>query len=76
MSAELIKVGKVVPDERSVVGRVGFGLAAHAYAPAPDIATTEAFKPDEALDDPVALGLADVGGRARDTEPLHLVDPS
>jgi hypothetical protein len=42
MSAELIKVGKVVPGEHSVIGRVG--LAAHADAPAPDIATTEAFK--------------------------------
>ena len=29
----------------------------------------------EALDDAVALGLADVGRRDRDPEPLHLVDP-
>src|SRR6266542_2392948 len=33
-------------------------------------------RPHEALDDPVALGLAHVGRRDRDPEPLHLVDPS
>src|SRR6266581_3832779 len=42
--AELVKAGKVVPGEHSVVGRVGFGLAVRADAPARDIATTEAFK--------------------------------
>src|SRR3990172_547197 len=32
-------------------------------------------RPHEAFDDPVTLGLADVGGRDRDPEPFHLVDP-
>ncbi len=42
--AELVKAGKVAPGEHPVVGRVGFGLAARADAPAQDISTTEAFK--------------------------------
>ncbi len=42
--AELVKAGKVVSGEHPVVGRVGFGLAVRADAPARDISTTEAFK--------------------------------
>src|SRR5688572_23302890 len=42
--AELIKSGKVVAGEHLVIGRVGFGLAARADAPARDISTVEAFK--------------------------------
>jgi molybdate transport system substrate-binding protein len=42
--AELVKTGKVVPGDHPIVGRVGFGLAARANAPARDISTTEAFK--------------------------------
>jgi molybdate transport system substrate-binding protein len=42
--AELVKAGKVVPGEHPVVGRVGFGLAVRADAPARSISTTEAFK--------------------------------
>ncbi len=42
--AELVKAGKVVPGEHPLVGRVGFGLAVRADAPARDISTTEAFK--------------------------------
>jgi molybdate transport system substrate-binding protein len=42
--AELVKAGKVVPGDYPVVGRVGFGLAARANAPARDISSTEAFK--------------------------------
>src|SRR6267378_4456457 len=42
--AELVKAGKVAPGEHPVVGRVGFGLAVRADAPAHDISTTEAFK--------------------------------
>ena len=41
---ELVKAGKVVPGEHPVLGRVGFGLAVRADAPARDISTTEAFK--------------------------------
>jgi molybdate transport system substrate-binding protein len=41
---ELVQAGKVVPGEYPVVGRVGFGLAVRADAPARDISTTEAFK--------------------------------
>jgi molybdate transport system substrate-binding protein len=42
--AELVKSGKVVPGEHPVIGRVGFGLAARADAPAHDISTVEAFR--------------------------------
>src|SRR6266568_8646145 len=42
--AELVKAGKVVPGEHPVIGRVGFGLAARADAPARDIGTVEAFR--------------------------------
>ena len=42
--AELVKAAKVVPGEHPVVGRVGFGLAVRADAPAQDISTVEAFK--------------------------------
>ena len=42
--AELVKVGKVVPGDYPVVGRVGLGLAVRANAPAGDISSTEAFK--------------------------------
>lgn len=42
--AELVKAGKVVAGDHPVIGRVGFGLAARANAPARDIATTESFK--------------------------------
>ena len=41
---ELVQAGKVVPGEYPVVGRVGFGLAVRADAPARDISATEAFK--------------------------------
>jgi molybdate transport system substrate-binding protein len=42
--AELVKSGKVVPGEHPVIGRVGFGLAARADAPAQDISTIETFR--------------------------------
>ena len=42
--AELLKSGKVVPGDHPVIGRVGFGLAARADAPARDITTVEAFR--------------------------------
>jgi molybdate transport system substrate-binding protein len=42
--AELVKSGRVVPGEHPVIGRVGFGLAARADAPAHDIGTVEAFR--------------------------------
>ena len=41
---ELVKAGKVVPGDHPVLGRVGFGLAVRADAPARDVSTTEAFK--------------------------------
>ena len=40
----LIKQGKVVPDSRTVLGRVGIGVAIHKGAPKPDFGTVEAFK--------------------------------
>jgi len=42
--AELVKAGKVVAGEHPVVGRVGFGLAVRADAPAHDVSTIGAFK--------------------------------
>lgn len=42
--AELLKSGKVVPGEHPVIGRVGFGLAARADAPARDISSVGAFR--------------------------------
>lgn len=42
--ADLAKSGKIVPGEHPVIGRVGFGLAARADAPAHDIGTVEAFR--------------------------------
>jgi len=42
--AELVKSGKVVPGEHPIIGRVGFGLAARADAPAHDISTVETFR--------------------------------
>jgi molybdate transport system substrate-binding protein len=41
---ELVKPGRVAPGEHPIVGRVGFGLAVRADAPARDASTTEAFK--------------------------------
>jgi len=41
---ELVKSGKVVAGEHTVIGRVGIGLAARADAAARDIGTVEAFK--------------------------------
>jgi len=41
---DLVQAGKVAPGEHPVVGRVGFGLAVRADAPAQDVSTTEAFK--------------------------------
>lgn len=42
--AQLVKSGRLVPGEHPVIGRVGFGLAARADAPARDVGTVEAFK--------------------------------
>ena len=41
---ELVKSGRVVAGEHTVIGRVGFGLAVRADTPARDIGTMEAFK--------------------------------
>lgn len=41
---ELVKSGKVASGEHPRIGRVGFGLAARADAPARDISTVEAFQ--------------------------------
>ena len=41
---ELVKAGRVAPGDHPIVGRVGFGLAVRADAPARDVSTTEAFK--------------------------------
>jgi molybdate transport system substrate-binding protein len=40
----LIKQGKVVADSRTVMGRVGVGVAVRTGAPKPDFSTVEAFK--------------------------------
>ena len=40
----LIKQGKVVADSRTVLGRVGVGVAVRQGAPKPDFSTVEAFK--------------------------------
>jgi molybdate transport system substrate-binding protein len=41
---ELVKAGKVVAGEHPVIGRVGFGLAVRADAPARDISTSQTLK--------------------------------
>jgi molybdate transport system substrate-binding protein len=41
---DFVKTGKVVAEERAVIGRVGVGVAVHSDAPVPDISTTEALK--------------------------------
>lgn len=41
---EMVKAGKVVAGEHPVIGRVGFGLAVRADAPARDISTAQALK--------------------------------
>lgn len=40
----LIKQGKLVPDSRTVLGRIGIGVAVAQGAPKPDFSTVEAFK--------------------------------
>jgi molybdate transport system substrate-binding protein len=41
---ELIKQGKVAPNSRAVIGRIGLGAAIKSGAPKPDISTVEGFK--------------------------------
>jgi molybdate transport system substrate-binding protein len=41
---ELVKAGKAAPAERVSVGRIGIGVAVRESAPAPEIATVNAFK--------------------------------
>jgi molybdate transport system substrate-binding protein len=41
---ELIGAGKVVPDTRATIGRVGMGLGVRKGGPRPDISTPEAFR--------------------------------
>jgi molybdate transport system substrate-binding protein len=41
---ELVRAGKFPPAERVTVGRIGIGVAVGAGAPAPKIATVDAFK--------------------------------
>jgi molybdate transport system substrate-binding protein len=42
--APLIKQGKLIPDSRTVFGRIGIGVAVRKGAPKPDFSTVEAFK--------------------------------
>lgn len=42
--AELIQQGKLAADSRTVLGRIGIGVAIHRGAPKPDFSTVEAFK--------------------------------
>ncbi len=41
---ELIKAGKIKPDSRVVIGRIGIGVGIKQGAPRPDISTPAAFK--------------------------------
>ncbi len=41
---DLIKAGKVLPDTRAVIGRIGLGVGIREGAPRPDISTVEGFK--------------------------------
>ena len=40
----LVKQGKIVPDSRTVLGRIGIGVAVRQGAPKPDFSTVEKFK--------------------------------
>jgi molybdate transport system substrate-binding protein len=44
LMAELEKTGKLAPDSRVDIGRVGLGLVVRAGAPVPDVSTPEAVK--------------------------------
>lgn len=41
---ELIKAGKVAPDTRAVIGRIGVGVGIKQGAPRPDLSTADGFK--------------------------------
>jgi molybdate transport system substrate-binding protein len=40
----LVKQGKLAPDSRTVLGRIGIGVAVHKGAPKPDFSTVDKFK--------------------------------
>jgi molybdate transport system substrate-binding protein len=42
--ADFMKLGKIVPGEHPVIGRVGLGLAARSDAPSQSVATVEALR--------------------------------
>lgn len=41
---ELIKAGKIAPETRTVIGRIGIGVGMKQGAPRPDVSTVEGFK--------------------------------
>lgn len=69
LMAELVQTGKITPDSRVDIGRVGLGVVIRDGAPAPDVSTPEAVK--QALIKANAIAYTDpkLGG----TSVIHLM---
>ena len=74
--AEIVKMGKAVPEGHYDLGRVGVGVAVRADSPVPDISTTEALKRSLLSADSVAYNRASSGMYVeRLMEKLGLAEP-
>jgi molybdate transport system substrate-binding protein len=59
--ADIIAMGKALPEGQQTLGRVGVGIAVRANAPAPDISSTDALKRSLLEADSVAYNRASSG---------------